>query len=128
MTPQFIRRNNLAFFCYDWLESLEMSMNNEITTANLLDKRHTVAITDPKVRNLKYRLTTQLKQLKNARIALKQTVGELRSMTRTIDDETQINFGESADELFSILDLVYEKAGRNPKVIELVRNFVNSIK
>lgn len=128
MTPQFIRRNNLAFFCYDWLESLEMSMNNEITTANLLDKRHTVAITDPKVRNLKYRLTTQLKQLKNARIALKQTVGELRSMTRTIDDETQINFGESADELFSILDLVYEKADRNPKVIELVRNFVNSIK
>lgn len=128
MTPQFIRRNNLAFFCYDWLESLEMSMNNEITTANLLDKRHTVAITDPKVRNLKYRLTTQLKQLKNARIALKQTVGELRSMTRTIDDETQINFGESADELFSILELVYEKADRNPKVIELVRNFVNSIK
>lgn len=128
MTPQFIRRNNLAFFCYDWLESLEMSMDNEITTANLLDKRHTVAITDPKVRNLKYRLTTQLKQLKNARIALKQTVSELRSMTRTIDDETQLNFGESSDDLFSILELVYEKSDRNPKVIELVRNFVNSIK
>ena len=128
MTHQFIRRNNLAFFCYDWLESIEMSMNNEITTANLLDKRHTVAITDPKVRKLKYNLTQQLKQLKNARIALKQTVTELRYMTRTIDDETQINFGESSDDLFSILELVYEKSDRNPKVIELVRNFVNSVK
>lgn len=128
MTPQFVRRNNLAFFCYDWLEALELSMDNEITTANLLDRRHTISITDPKVRNLKYRLNQQLKQLKNARIALKQTVGELRSMTRTIDDETQINFGESSDEMFSVLEAVYEKADRNPKVIELVRNFVNSIK
>lgn len=127
MTPQFIRRNNLAFFCYDWLESLEMSMDNEITTANLLDKRHTIAITDHKVRNLKYRLNQQLKQLKNVRIALKQTVGELRSMTREIDTETQLNFGESADELFSVLEAVYEKADRNPKVIELVRNFVNKL-
>jgi hypothetical protein len=102
-------------------------MDNEITTANLLDKRHTIGIRDPKVRNLKYRLTTQLKQLKNARIALKQTVGELRYMTRTIDSETQLNFGESSDELFSVLEAIYDKAERNPKVIQLVTNFVNKL-
>jgi hypothetical protein len=125
MTPQFIRRNNLAFFCYDWLEALEQSMGNEITLANIAGS-HTIQIKDAKTRTLKYNLTRQLKALKSARIALKHTITDLRIMTRSIDHEQQLHFGETSDELFSVLELIYQKADENPDVIEKVKNLLNN--
>ena len=127
-TNNFIRKNNLAFFLYDWLESLEYKMENHIELRNFLDRRAKVQITDPKVRELKRTLKNQLKQFSSSRIILSDTVKELRKLTNDIEDkEMEVSFGQTSDELFELLEMIYDKADKNERVVELVRNFVSKL-
>lgn len=127
-TNNFIRKNNLAFFCYDWLETLEYKMENHIELRNMLDRRAKVEIRDPKIRELKRTLKNQLKQFSNSRIILSDTVKELRKLTNDIEDkEMEVNFGQTSDELFELFEMIYDKSDKNERVIELVRNFVDKL-
>lgn len=127
-TNNFIRKNNLAFICYDWLESLEYKMENHIQLKNMLERRLKVEIKDPKVRDLKRNIKNDIKTFSSVRIRLYDNIKEMRKLTNNIEDEElEDSFGETSDQLFEIMEMIYDKADKNPNVVDLVKNFVSKL-
>ena len=106
LSPEFIVANNLAFFLYDVLETLNKKMDDEAARKRIKQSPKVAAI----------------------RNQLKYATADMRAITRKMNDDDQDSFGATADMLLKLLLLIADRSEENDKVLELTCNFVESFK
>lgn len=58
---------------------------------------------------------------------IKYSATDLRKGTRSIDEQAQIDFGDTSDSLLKIVLLTLDRAGENKSKYEMICNFIESI-
>jgi len=106
LSPEFVVSNNLTFFLYDILETLNKKMDDEAARKRIKQSPKVAAI----------------------RNQLKYATSDMRAITRKMNADDQDSFGATADMLLKLLLLIADRSEENDKVLELTCNFVESFK